>query len=193
MTLNDALIMSYVKRGIGYGYHILTHVNESRSGEWVEFSRAGLYKTLDKLEKSGYLEKTFEKDGARPQRKVYRITSAGEQALKEFLASGFDFDYQAKNDFDAYLVTAVAASPEPGVLSDCVRKRIESATAQIQRLRNEWPEDTSSYPFIVYALYKRRMQSLEMEIEWLQWFENTLRGVTGDVLNTVWSDIRTAD
>ncbi len=41
MTLNEALILSYIKRGIGYGYSILNHVKESRSDEWVDFSRAG--------------------------------------------------------------------------------------------------------------------------------------------------------
>jgi len=60
MTLNEALILSYVKRGIGYGYNILNHVRKSRSDEWVDFSRAGLYKTLDKLEKSGHVVKIFQ-------------------------------------------------------------------------------------------------------------------------------------
>ena len=68
MTLNEALILSYVKRGIGYGYSILTHVEESRSDEWVDFSRAGMYKTLDKLEKTGLVKKTLEQKGNRPPR-----------------------------------------------------------------------------------------------------------------------------
>ena len=73
MTLNDALILSYIKRGIGYGYSILTHVKESRSDEWVEFSRAGLYKILDKLEKEGYIAKKMEQSGGRPPKKLYSI------------------------------------------------------------------------------------------------------------------------
>lgn len=190
MTLNDALILSYVKRGIGYGYNILAHVKESRSDEWVEFSRAGLYKTLEKLEKTGHLKKTLEQNGTRPPRKVYRITSAGEQALTDFLTGGFDFDYQTRYELDAYLVTAVAASPEPGILKDCVQKRIEAVKSQADRLRNEWPEDTQSYPFIVYILYQRRLQFLEMELEWLNWFEETLQRVSGDILNNTWSDMR---
>ena len=58
---------------------------KTRSDEWVDFSRAGLYKTLDKLERRGLVEKTLERDGNRPPRKVYRITPSGESALAGFL------------------------------------------------------------------------------------------------------------
>ena len=131
MTLNDALILSYIKRGIGYGYSILTHVKESRSDEWVEFSRAGLYKTLDKLEKEGYIAKKMEQSGGRPPKKVYRITSSGEKAIAEFLENGFKFDFQNKNDLDEYLVTAVAASPDASVLAEAVGKRIDAVKEQL--------------------------------------------------------------
>jgi DNA-binding PadR family transcriptional regulator len=190
MTLNDALILSYVKRGIGYGYNILEHVKESRSDEWVEFSRAGLYKTLDKLEKSGYLKKSLEQNGARPPRKVYRITPSGERALMDYLDNGFDFNYQTKYDLDAYLVTAVAASPDAELLINTIQKRIVSARKQIAILQNEWPEDKNAYPFVVYALYKRRMEFLQSEIEWLTWFESIIQKVNIDILHATWAEVQ---
>lgn len=192
MTLNDALILSYVKRGIGYGYNILEHVKESRSDEWVEFSRAGLYKTLEKLEKTGCLKKNMEQNGSRPPRKVYRITSSGEKALLEYLENGFDFDYQTKYDLDAYLVTAVAASPDAEILVNTIRKRAISARKQMAILQNEWPEDKDSYPFVVYALYKRRMEFLESEIQWLIWFESVLQNVKIDVLHATWAELKSS-
>jgi len=190
MTLNDALILSYIKRGIGYGYSILTHVKESRSDEWVEFSRAGLYKTLDKLEKEEYISKKMEQSGGRPPKKVYRITSSGEKAIAEFLENGFKFDYQNKNDLDEYLVTAVAASPDASVLADAVGRRIAAVKKQLDDLTNEWPEDKNSYPFIVYALYNRRLQSLTSELEWLTWIEDILKALSGDVLHMTWGEAR---
>jgi len=190
MTLNEALILSYVKRGIGYGYTILSHVKESRSDEWVDFSRAGLYKTLDRLEKTGMLEKTLEQDGAWPLRKVYHITPSGEAALAVFLRDEFDFDFQTKYDLDAYLVAAVAASPDASILADTVKKRIDAARGQIDALEHEWPEDKDSYPFIVYVLYQRRLASLRSELEWLTWFEDVLKSVSGDVLHKTWSEAR---
>ena len=190
MTLNDALILSYIKRGIGYGYSILTHVRESRSDEWVEFSRAGLYKTLDKLEKVGFVKKTLEQSGGRPPKKVYSITVSGEKALADFLENGFKFDYQNKNNFDAYMVTAVAASPDAGKLTETVRKRLNAVKNQIAELSNDWPEDKDSYPFIVYALYKRRLESLQSELEWLTWLEGDLKTISGDVLHMTWGEAR---
>ena len=190
MTIIEALILSYIKRGIGYGYGILTHVKESGSDEWVEFSRAGLYKTLGKLEKTGLLEKRTEQDGGRPPKKVYSITPEGTRALSEFLDNGFNFDFQSKYDFDAYLVTAVAASPDAAVLAETILKRREAVRKQIAVLREEWPEDKDSYPFIVFSLYKRRLESLEAEYGWLIWFGDVLKTVSGDVLHMTWGEAR---
>lgn len=190
MTLNEALILSYVKRGIGYGYNILVHVKESRSDEWVNFSRAGLYKTLDRLEKYNLLDKTLEQNGPWPMRKVYHITQAGEKALDGFLKSEFDFDFQTKYELDAYLVAAVAGSPEAHILAETVRKRSIAARRQIEELEHGWPEDKDSYPFIVYVLYKRRLEFLKSELGWLIWFEDILASVKGDVLNMTWAEAK---
>ncbi len=190
MTLNDALILSYIKRGIGYGYHILKHVRDSGSDEWVEFSRAGLYKTLDKLEAEGYVKKSLEQNGGRPPRKVYTITSKGETALDTFLKSDFSFNYVAKDPFEAFLVTAVASSPGAEFFAETVRKRREAVTQQITEFKNSWPEDTDSYLFIVYALYRRRLASLEKELEWLEWLEELFNSADGDVINMTWGDVR---
>ncbi len=188
MTLNEALILSYVKRGIGYGYRILNHVRKSRSDEWVDFSRAGLYKTLDKLEKQGFVSKTHEQSGGRPPKKVYSITNGGEEALARFLEEDFNFDYQSKNDLDAYLVTAVAASPNAAFLADKVRRRADAVREHITELRDEWPADKDAYPLIVYVLYKRRIDILEQELEWLDWVEGVLGNISGDVLDMTWGD-----
>ena len=188
MTLNEALILSYVKRGIGYGYHIMTHVRASRSDEWVEFSRAGLYKTLEKLDKLGYIHMELERDGARPPKKVYSITPSGEKELADFLQEGFRFEYRMKNDLDAYLVTAVAASPDAADLLDRLRRRHTAVEEQIRVLEEDWPEHKESYPLIVYALYRKRCESLEQERRWLVWLEKILSNISGDILSMTWED-----
>jgi len=189
MTLHDALILSYVKRGLGYGYNIMSHVRESRSDEWVDFSRAGLYKILDKLERMGFLEKKLEQDGARPPKKVYTITQKGSSALDDFIENGFDFDFKTDYDFDAYLVSVVASSPDAKMLAEIVGKRIGAVQRKLQKLTTEWPEDRDSYPFIVYALYKRQVDFFNGELEWLAWLERILKTTSGDVLTSTWADI----
>ena len=189
MTLNEALILSYIRRGIGYGYKILTHVRDSRSDEWVDFSRAGLYKTLDKLEKKGFVRKKMERTGGRPEKKVYSISPQGQKALEEFLTHGFHFNYQVKDDLDMYLVIAVAASLDASVLGEKVRTRILSVENHLRELKEEWPKDTGSYPLIVYTLYRHRLESLECELKWLNWLEGILASVSGDIINIVWKEV----
>jgi len=189
MTLNEALILSYIKRGIGYGYNILSHVRESGSDEWVEFSRAGLYKTLDKMEREGYLRKKLASKGNRPPKKMYTITEDGVQALQEFLLDGFNFNFHSKYELDAYLVTAVAAYPDASSLRTSIEKRIESVNGQLDILHNEWPEDKSKYSLIVYSLYQHRIKALETELSWLTWFSGVLKGIDGDILHLTWGDV----
>jgi len=189
MTLNEALVLSYVKRGIGYGYNILNHIRKSRSDEWVEISRAGLYKTLDKLDKNGHVSKTMEQDGNRPPKKVYNITANGEQALEDFLETGFDFTYLTKNNLDSYLVTAVAASPNAEFLRDKLKKRVDSVQGHLDALETEWPEEKGQYPFIVYALYKRRLEILQEELKWLNWILDYVSDMSGDVLHMTWAEV----
>ena len=119
-------------------------------------------------------KKTLEQTGGRPPKKVYTITETGEQALGDFLENGFNFEYLSRNDLDAYLVTAVAASPDARFLAEKVKERAGAVSTHIDELKNDWPEDMESYPFIVYALYKRRMESLEHELKWLTWIEEIL-------------------
>ena len=190
MTLNDALILSYIKRGIDYGYNILSHVKESGSDEWEDFSRAGLYKTLDKLEKKGLVKRKLVRDKDRPAKKVYSITDSGEKALKDFIEKDFDFDYVDKNDFDSYLVTAVAASPSAKSLGGTVGERIAAVQNQLDKLSNDWPKDKDSFPFVVYSLYKRRIGLLEAELKWLKWLLKTLEQTSGDVLNMTWGEAK---
>jgi len=188
MTLNEALILSYIKRGIGYGYNILAHVKKSGSDEWVDFSRAGLYKTLYKLEQDGLLSKSFEQTGGRPPKKVYTITPDGDSELNDFLERGFDFSFQIRDAFDAYLVTAVAASPDAEALARAVGKRKEAVRGQLTTLEEEFPQDKDEFPFIVYVLYRKRLESLETELKWLDWFESVLESVSGDVLHMLWGE-----
>ncbi|MFC1489949.1 helix-turn-helix transcriptional regulator [Candidatus Latescibacterota bacterium] len=190
MTLNDALILSYIKRGIGYGYNILSHVKESGSDEWVDFSRAGLYKTLDKLEKKGLVKKKLVRDKDRPAKKIYSITDSGDSELNIFIEEGFDFDYVDKNKFDSYLVTAVAASPSAKSLGETIGKRIDAVQKQLDILSDEWPKDKDSYPFIVYSLYKRRIGFLEAEQKWLKWLFKILENTSGDVLNMTFGEAK---
>lgn len=190
MTLNDALILSYIKRGINYGYSILAHVKESRSDEWVEFSRAGLYKTLDKLEKAGLISKILEQDGGRPPKKIYTITKDGETDLAEFIDNGFKFEYIPKNDLDAFLVAAAAASQDSTALTRNLHNRLSSVNGQLKVLMEEWPENKDSYPLIVFALYKRRLEMLESEKAWLEWFSGTLESIPGDILHKSWGEVK---
>ncbi len=83
LSLNEAKIMSALIFGEKYGLEIIDSV-ERDTGKSI--SLGGLYTTLHRLEKKGYLksrwgEATAERGGNR--RRYYRLTGKGEKVLKE--------------------------------------------------------------------------------------------------------------
>lgn len=83
LSLNEARIMSALVFGEKYGLKIITSIKKD-TGKSI--SLGGLYTTLHRLEKKGYLksrwgEATAERGGNR--RRYYRLTGAGEKVLKE--------------------------------------------------------------------------------------------------------------
>ena len=83
LSLNEARIMSALVFGEKYGLEIIDSI-EKDTGKTI--SLGGLYTTLHRLEKKGYLksrwgEATAERGGNR--RRYYKLTGKGEKALRE--------------------------------------------------------------------------------------------------------------
>lgn len=83
LSLNEARIMSALIFGEKYGLEIIDSV-EKDTGKPI--SLGGLYTTLHRLEKKGYLksrwgEATAERGGNR--RRYYKLTGTGEKVLRE--------------------------------------------------------------------------------------------------------------
>ncbi len=83
LSLNEAKIMSALIFGEKYGLDIIDSIKRD-TGKSI--SLGGLYTTLHRLEKKGYLksrwgEATAERGGNR--RRYYKLTGKGEKALRE--------------------------------------------------------------------------------------------------------------
>ena len=69
-----------------HGY-ALAEVLAQGLGPAVDLKRPALYAILKRFEERGWLEGDVEQEGARPQRSVFRVTEAGEEALAELAAT----------------------------------------------------------------------------------------------------------
>lgn len=69
------------------GYDLKTECFDDCIAHLWPADQAQIYRTLDKLETQGWIACTLEIQHDRPNRKVYRITPAGETALQQWLGT----------------------------------------------------------------------------------------------------------
>src|SRR3954451_10472633 len=77
----DTLVLAALRDGPAHGYGLIVRLRE-RSGGAFDFPEGSIYPALHRLEEAGKLESTWS-DGSGRQRRVYRLTPAGEAALDE--------------------------------------------------------------------------------------------------------------
>ena len=81
--VEPVVLLLLKKKGRSYGYDLSTDLQEHALTD-AEIERAALYRTLRQLEMNGNVKSEWETDKGGPARRVYRLTSKGEQHLEEW-------------------------------------------------------------------------------------------------------------
>lgn len=76
------LVLAILDEGETYGYAILKRIDELSAGE-MEWTDGMLYPLLHRLERLGYVEARWDAPEGGRRRRYYRITPAGQKALRE--------------------------------------------------------------------------------------------------------------
>jgi DNA-binding PadR family transcriptional regulator len=81
--IEPVLLLMLKERGKTHGYDLSMGL-EKYSFTDAEIERAALYRTLNVLEKNGYVTSEWNVDGGGPARKMYTLTKDGEEHLREW-------------------------------------------------------------------------------------------------------------
>ena len=88
--VQQLLLLGILLSGKMHGYRLNEYVTHAM-GLYTDITKSTVYYTLEKLEKDGYVEHKTEREGKRPERRVYQITEAGKDyffdLLREHLSS----------------------------------------------------------------------------------------------------------
>lgn len=85
MTMDrQLLLLGLLRAQEMHGYQINEFI-DTQMNFCVDLKRSTAYYLLDKLGRDGYVLEEIEREGNRPERKVYRITPAGEARFQELL------------------------------------------------------------------------------------------------------------
>ncbi len=81
--IEPVLLLMIRERGQSHGYDLSNELGKYAFTD-AEIERAALYRTLNILERNGYVTSTWDVHGTGPARKVYSLTPDGEEHLQHW-------------------------------------------------------------------------------------------------------------
>jgi PadR family transcriptional regulator PadR len=81
--IEPVLLLMIKERGTAHGYDLSSELGEYAFTD-AAIERAALYRTLNILERNGYVTSQWDVNGGGPSRKLYTLTEEGEEHLREW-------------------------------------------------------------------------------------------------------------
>ena len=82
--IQQLIILGILQEGKTHGYRLNEYVNHAMD-LYTDIKRSKVYYTLGKLEKDGFVMHETEREGKRPERRVYQITKKGKALFLQLL------------------------------------------------------------------------------------------------------------
>jgi DNA-binding PadR family transcriptional regulator len=132
-TLALAVLATVVQRPM-HPYEIASLLRERGKDQDMRIKWGSLYTVVQNLERHGFLEAVeSSRQGARPERTVYRLTEAGHEELKDWLRELISVPEREIPRFEAAL-SVLGVLPPDEVIS-LLRQRLERLEAQLAKQR----------------------------------------------------------
>ncbi len=137
-----------------HGYALKQMLSE-RATDFARIKMSNIYYHFEKMEKQHLVKVSFEKEGKRPDRQVYSITSKGDKAFSELLLDALDFPFNFESIMDgALFFSEYIDNEEIGPAFDRRIDYLEKAVNNIDSHKNEAikyiPEDFKKYAKIIF-------------------------------------------
>lgn len=156
---NELLVLGFLLGDRLHGYR-LNELLEHTMGFHTDLKKATTYYTLKRLEEDGCVQHELEREGNRPERRVYEITEKGRELFYELLRSnlgGFSQTFYADEIGIAFMDHLPTAE---------VRQLLLEKRAKVEVLLEQF----GSHPAhgkVWHHLLAHTMGHLEVEIRWL--------------------------
>lgn len=153
------LLLGVLLDGKMHGYKLNEYV-EHTMGLYTDLKKPTCYYVLEKLEKDGYVQQETEREGKRPERRVYKITDEGRTyflgLLRQHL-SGHERTYYS----DDICIAFMDQLPR-GEVRQLLAQKQEKTLALLQQFR-EVPDHGGNWRYLI----EHNIAHLEADIAWL--------------------------
>jgi DNA-binding PadR family transcriptional regulator len=169
MTNSEFAILSLVAEQPRYGYEIERVIEMRGMRDWTDIGFSSIYYLLNKLEKSGLIEGRLDSETGRgPSRKVYHITSSGQQAWYNAQLEALSVPQPCHPALQIGLSNLPAVDPNEAIAA--LRKYLGSLQELQSYLRQREQQGQALLPFHVSAMFDLSQRLLQAEAEWIAGF-----------------------
>ncbi len=146
-----------------HGYEMYQQFESGTLGEIVHLEMSQLYAFLKKLERLGYIEAQLESQGARPPRKIFQLTAAGQELFLKWLPVPVEKPRDVRMLFliKLYFAQRFLSAQVPAL----IERQLHACRHFLARL--EVRHDTANFSFEQVVLSSRIHQTRAL-IAWLE-------------------------
>lgn len=158
-TIKELLLLGVLLQGRMHGYRLNEFVAHAM-GMYTDLKKPTAYYALEKLERDGYVRREVEREGKRPERRVYEISARGRDRFHDLLRQhlgGFTRTYFA-DDIGIAFMDQLPTSETRRLLAE-KREKVQDVLKQLMEL----PDHGGNWRHVV----KHNVAHLITEAAWL--------------------------
>ena len=138
---------------------------------------AQIYTTLDRLQEAGLVETASDLgEGEEPSRRVYSITPAGDEVLREWFAHGVPSEHQRDEFFVKVMVALASGEADPARLIQTQRAHLYQELHAATTQRDAYDPQTELAQIM---LTDKTIMHLEADLRWLDMIDMRLEAIKG--------------
>ncbi|MFJ6632915.1 PadR family transcriptional regulator [Streptomyces sp. NPDC091376] len=166
-------LLALLSRGPAHGYELKQDLEQLLGAAYPQPNVGQIYVTLGRLEKSGLIEGEEVAQSSRPNKKIYRLTEAGTEALRAWFEDTAD-EPRVRDEFFMKL----ALAPRTGLADQIAlinRQRREYLNTMRNLSKLSATEDRDNR--IAQLLIEGAMLHLQADLDWLERCQEELEGL----------------
>ncbi|MEJ8655344.1 MULTISPECIES: PadR family transcriptional regulator [Streptomyces] len=166
-------LLALLSRGPAHGYELKQDLEQLLGAAYPQPNVGQIYVTLGRLEKSGLIEGEEVAQSSRPNKKIYRLTQAGTEALRAWFEDTAD-EPRVRDEFFMKL----ALAPRTGLADQIAlinRQRREYLNTMRNLSKLSATENRDNR--IAQLLIEGAMLHLQADLDWLERCQEELEGL----------------
>jgi DNA-binding PadR family transcriptional regulator len=167
------LVLGLLAEGERHGYDLIREMDERGMLRWTRASTVAVYKALSRLEGEGCLTSWTQKEGNLPEKRVYAITAAGEEKLRDLVYSICASHEPIR--FETAIGLTFMHCLSPPEARDALEARLAYLKSEAGRLRRERDILEGLRDDIFIDILDREYSAYRAEIRWLTGIVNGMQ------------------